>query len=103
MRISGRGIGLGPLGLALLPALSCCGNMGRPDCGQVAESARRLSEQRPIRITGIANVRETARTETELRCAGDATLADGGTAPLYFRVHIVNGEAEVAYQGTPYP
>ena len=104
MLVHGRRIGLGPLGLALLPfALSGCGGIAGLDCGAVAARARSLSQERPIRIVSIANVRETARTESELRCAGDATLADGGTAPLYFRIRDENGNEVVAYQGTPYP
>ena len=104
MRISGRRIRLGPIGLALLlPAIPGCGGVARLDCDQIAENARQLSQERPIRIVSVANVRETARTASEVRCTGDVTLADGGTAPLYFRAHEENGHVEVAYQGTPYP
>ncbi|MEA3048525.1 MAG: hypothetical protein QOG84_361 [Sphingomonadales bacterium] len=103
MRISGRSIRLGLTGLAALPALSGCGGIAHLDCDQIAESAQRLSRERPIRIESIANVREMARTGTEVRCTGDATLADGGTAPLYLRAREENGRAEVAYQGIPYP
>lgn len=103
MRLSARGIRLGLIGLAALPALSGCGGIGHLDCNEIAERARRLSQDRPIRIESIANVRETARTETDVRCIGDVTLADGGTAPLYIRAYEENGHAEVAYQGVPFP
>jgi hypothetical protein len=103
MRISGRGTCLGLIGLAIVPALSGCGGIAHLDCEEIAERARLLSQDRPIRIEGIANVRETARTGTEVRCTGDVTLADGGTAPLYLRAHEENGHAEVAYQGVPFP
>jgi hypothetical protein len=99
MRISGGRIGLGLIVLAASP-LSGCGGIAQLDCNGVAERAVRMSQERPIRIESIAKVRETARTETELRCTGDATLADGGTAPLYFRA---SEDMPVAYQGTPYP
>jgi len=103
MRNSGPGIRLGLIALAALPALSACGGIAHLDCSAIAERARRLSQDRPIKFTSIANSRETARTETEIRCTGDATLADGGTAPLYMRAREVNGDVDVAYQGVPYP
>jgi hypothetical protein len=103
MRISGRGLRLGLIWLAALPALGGCGGIAHLDCDGIAERARRLSQDRPIRIESIANARETARTETEIRCTGDATLADGGTAPLYLRAHEENGNVEVSYQGVPFP
>ena len=103
MRISGRGIRLGLISLVALPPLAGCGVIARLDCDSIAVSARQLSQERPIRIESIANVRETARSETEVRCLGTATLADGGTAPLYLRAHEANGHVEVAYQGIPYP
>jgi hypothetical protein len=99
----GRAIRLGLIGLAALPALAGCGGIARLDCDSIAASARQLSQDRPIRIESIANVRETARTENEVRCTGTATLADGGTAPLYLRAHDENGRIEIAYQGVPYP
>jgi hypothetical protein len=103
MRNSGRGLRLGLIALAGLPALSGCGGIAHLDCEGIAEQAKRLSQDRPIRIASIANARETARTETEIRCTGDATLADGGTAPLYLRAHEENGHVEVAYQGMSFP
>jgi hypothetical protein len=102
MHIFGRGNGLGLIGLAALPALSGCGGIPHLDCDQIAASARQLSQDRPIRIESIANVRETARNETEVRCTGDVTLADGGTTPLYMRAREENGHVDVAYQGVPY-
>jgi hypothetical protein len=99
---SRRGTWLGLIVLTVLPALSGCG-IAHLDCNGIAERARRLSQDRSIRIESIANARETARTETEVRCTGDATLADGGTAPLYLRAHEENGHVDVAYQGTPFP
>ena len=103
MRASGRGLWLVLIGSAALPALAGCGGIARVDCGQVAARAQLTSRERAIRIESIANVRETARTDREVRCTGDATLADGGTAPLYLRAYEANGQVEVAYQGMPYP
>ena len=103
MRISGSRICLGLTGLAALPALSGCGSIAHLDCNGIADRARRLSQDRPIQIESIANLREMARTDTDVRCIGDATLADGGTAPLYIRAHEENGHVDVAYQGVPFP
>ena len=103
MRNSGRGIRPGLLALAALPALSGCGGIAHLSCDRIAEAARQMSQERPIRIASLANVRETARSETEIRCTGDATLADGGTAPLYLRAHEENGDVQIAYQGMPFP
>jgi hypothetical protein len=103
MRMSGRGIRLGLIALAALPALSGCGGIAHLDCSEIAQRAVRKSQDRPIKLASITNVRETARTESEARCAGDATLADGGTAPLYLRAREVNGQVDVDYQGVPYP
>jgi hypothetical protein len=93
------------LGLMVIavPALAGCGGVGHLDCNAIAERARSISQDRPLKIDSIANARETARTETELRCTGDATLADGGTAPVYIRAHEENGHVDVAYQGVPFP
>ncbi|MBV9883656.1 MAG: hypothetical protein JO276_11660 [Sphingomonadaceae bacterium] len=89
--------------LAALPALSGCGGIAHLGCDELAGRARLLSQDRPLKIASIANMRETARSDSELRCTGDVTFADGGTAPLYFRAHEENGNVEVAYQGTPFP
>jgi hypothetical protein len=89
--------------LMALPALAGCDGLAHLDCDGAAERARRLSQERPIRIVSIANARETTRSGTDLRCTGDAILADGGTAPVYIRAHEENGHVEVAYQGVPFP
>ena len=99
-------IGRFRIGVTLLiavPALAGCGGLAHFDCDDAAESARSLSQDRPIRIVSIANARETARSGTDLRCTGDAILADGGTAPVYIRAHEENGHVDVAYQGVPFP
>ena len=103
MRMFGRAIRLGLIGPAAPFLLSGCGGIAPLDCDAIAASARQLSQDRPIRIASIANVRETSRSEAEVRCTGDATLADGGTAPLYLRAREENGQVAVAYQGVPFP
>ena len=88
--------------IVALPLLASCDGIAHLDCGEAAERARTLSQDRPIRFQSIANARETTRNETELRCTGDATLADGGTTPVYIRAHEENGHVDIAYQGVPY-
>ena len=89
--------------LAALPALAGCVRAGTMECSEIAERARVISQGQPVKIQTIANVRETSRTDSDARCTGDATLADGGTAPVYLRAYEENGNTMVAYQGTPFP
>lgn len=90
--------------LLALPALSGCVRVANLDCNEIADRAKQISQQQPIKIQSIANVRETSRTDSDARCTGEATLADnGGTAPVYLRAYEENGNTIVAYQGTPFP
>ena len=95
--------GLAAIAVAAVPALSACVNVSSLDCDEIAQKARELSQNQPIKIQNITNVRETSRNDAEARCTGDATLADGGTAPVYLRAYEENGNTMVAYQGTPFP
>lgn len=85
-----------------LAALSGCTNVRSLDCNEIANEAKRISEQQPVKITNLADVRETSRTENEARCEGNATLSDGTTGTLYLRAYEENGNTMVAYQGTPF-
>ncbi len=84
-------------------ALSGCTNVSSLDCNEIAEQAKRISEQQPVKIQTLANVHETARAEHEAKCEGNATMSDGSTGTLYLRAYEENGNTMVAYQGTPYP
>jgi hypothetical protein len=88
--------------LAAMPLFACSERVAGLDCNEIGARAQRLSQQRPIRIVRLTDVRETSRTSTEARCAGNVTLADGGTAPLYFRAYEENGNTNIGYQGTPF-
>ena len=95
--------GLALVVLAALPALAACTpKVSSLDCAEIANRAKAISQEQPIKIQSIANVHETSRTDTDARCTGDATLADGGTLPVYLRAYEENGNTMVAYQGTPY-
>jgi hypothetical protein len=94
---------LAVIAIAALPALSACVNVSSLDCNEIAQKAKDISQNQPIKIQNITNVRETSRTDSDARCTGDATLADGGTAPVYLRAYEENGNTMVAYQGTPFP
>ena len=86
-----------------LAALSSCTNVASLDCNEIATEAKRISEQQPVKIQSLDNVRETARTENEAKCEGNATMSDGSTGTLYLRAYKEDGNTMVAYQGTPYP
>jgi hypothetical protein len=102
MRALGLRTGSAAIVLAFAPLLAGCESVAGLDCAAIAERAKALSNDRPLPIRGFANVRETLRNDNEVRCAGDATFADGGTAPLHFRARMDDGAIDVAYQGIPY-
>jgi hypothetical protein len=85
-----------------LAALSGCTNVASLDCAEIATEAKRISQNEAIKIQTIADVRETARTENDARCEGNATMSDGSTGTLYLRAYKEGGNTMVAYQGTPY-
>ena len=96
--------GLALVALAAMPILAgCTPKVSSLDCNEIANRAKTISQDQPIKIQNIANVRETSRTDADARCTGDATLADGGTLPVYLRAYEENGNTMVAYQGTPFP
>jgi hypothetical protein len=95
--------GVALIALAALPALSGCVNVASLDCNEIAEKAKEISQNQPIKLQSVANVRELSRTDSDARCIGDATLADGGTAPIYLRAYEDGSNVMVAYQGTPFP
>lgn len=104
MHIAHLKLGSALAALASLTMLAGCVNVASLDCDEIAERAKGISQDQPIKIQSIANVRETSRTENDARCTGEATLADGGgTAPVYLRAYEENGNTMVAYQGTPFP
>jgi hypothetical protein len=90
------------LAFAALPAVSGCTSVASLDCNEIADRARQISQDQPIKMQSIANVSETSRNEHEARCTGDATLVDGGTLPVYMRAYEEDGKPMVAYQGTPF-
>jgi hypothetical protein len=87
---------------AALAAMSGCVNVSSLDCSEIAEQAKRISQNEAVKIQTIADVRETARTGNDARCEGNATMSDGSTGTLYLRAYEENGNTMVAYQGTPY-
>jgi outer membrane lipoprotein SlyB len=85
-----------------LAALSGCQNVSTLDCNEIAEHAKRISQNEAVKIQTVENVRETARAENEAKCEGNATMSDGSTGTLYLRAYEENGNTMVAYQGTPF-
>ena len=72
------------------------------DCDEVAARARRLSQDQDMKITALAKVRETSRTEHDLRCRADATWSDNATTAVYVRAYDEGENRMVAYQPTPF-
>ena len=91
---------LGLLAVGVL--LTGCERISSLDCAEIADRAKQISAHQPLPVSSFANVQETRRSDSEVRCSGTATFADGGTAPLHFRARVEDGKIEVAYQGIPF-
>ena len=89
---------------ALLPALllTGCANLGSLGCDEIAEQAKRASQDRGLKIVAIANAREMSRDESDVRCAADATWSDGANMTVYVRAYEESGTRMIAYQSTPF-
>jgi hypothetical protein len=104
MHIAQLRLGLAAIAAAAVPMISACTpSVASLDCEEIATKAKEISQNQPIKIQNITNVRETSRNESEARCTGDAALADGGSGPVYMKAYQEGGNTMVAYQGTPFP
>ena len=88
--------------IALVALSGCTRSVASLDCNAIANEAKRISEQQAVKIQNVENVRETARTENEAKCEGNATMSDGSTGTLYLRAYKEGDNTMVAYQGTPF-
>jgi hypothetical protein len=103
MRLSQLKLGSALLVLAAMPALSACTpKVSGLDCAAIADQAKQLSQGQTVKISSVANVHETSRTDTDARCEGNATLSDGSNQTVYLRAYEENGNTMVAYQPTPF-
>ena len=103
MRFSQLKIGSALLALAVAPFMSACTpKVSGMDCNAIVDQAKRISEGQPVKISSVANVHETSRTDTDARCEGKATMSDNSTGTIYLRAYEDNGNTVVAYQGTPF-
>ena len=82
--------------------LSGCTDAGSMTCDQIAEEAKGISQNQPLKLATVTNVRETARTDAETRCTGDAQLSDGRNTTLYMRAYEEGDNVMVAYQETEF-
>ena len=104
MNKSSLKLGSAAIAAAASLVVAGCVNVSSLDCNEIAERAKGISQEQPVKIESIANVREISRTDNDARCTGEATLANGaGTAPVYLRAYEEGGNTIVAYQGTPFP
>ena len=88
--------------LAALALLSGCTDAGSMTCDQIVEEAKGISQNQPLKLASVTNVRETARTDAETRCTGDAQLSDGRNTTLYMRAYEEGDNIMVAYQETEF-
>lgn len=80
----------------------CAENVADLDCDEITGKARVLSEEQDTKITALANVSETSRTEAEVRCRAEATWSDNASTPVYARAYEESENRMVAYQATPF-
>lgn len=71
-------------------------------CPRIAEHSVQMSQQQPIRLRSITNVRETGRTATLANCLGFASTENGDTGDVYMRAYVEGTNIMVAYQGEPF-
>ncbi len=83
--------------ISLLPG---CTNVTALDCEEIAEEARRISQDQPLKITEIRNSRETSRNEREARCAAQATFSDNQQRDLELRAYYEGDNTMVSYTET---
>ena len=104
MRVSRFKLGSALLVLAAMPLISACTpKVSGMDCAAIVEEATKISQGQTVKIQTVANAHETARTPTDARCEGNATMSDGSSGIIYLRAYEENGNTMVAYQGTPFP
>ena len=104
MRVSQFKLGSALLVMAAVPFLSACTpKVSGMDCAAIVEEAKKISQGQTVKIQTVENAHETARTPTDARCEGNATMSDGSTGTIFLRAYEENGNTMVAYQGTPFP
>ena len=81
---------------------SCAQNVGALGCEEITGKAKELSERQDMKITALANVTESSRTEHDVRCRADATWSDNATTAVYVRAYDDGENRMVAYQATPF-
>lgn len=82
---------------ASLGLLSGCTNVSNLDCEEIAEEARRISQEQPLKITEIRNSRETSRNEREARCTAQATFSDNQQRELELKAFYEGDNTMVSY------
>ena len=84
-----------------LALLSGCVNVASMDCSDIAEQAKRISQNETLKITEIRNTRETSRTEREARCTAQATFSDNQQRDLELRAYYEGDNTMVQYTERP--
>lgn len=85
-----------------LLVVACAPSVSSLSCDRIGEEAKQISQGQEIKITNLANIRETSRTETEARCQATATLSNGETGDLYLRAISAGNQTRVEYNSRPF-
>ena len=83
--------------LAAIAATSGCTNVSSLDCNEIAQHARRISQDQQLKITEIRNARETSRSEREARCTAEASFSDNRERELELRAYYQGDNTMVEY------
>jgi hypothetical protein len=86
---------------AIAAGLFGCGpsSVAELDCDEVADLARKISQDQPVRIANYSmRAVETVRSPEELRCVSQAMFSDGEGSRIYLRAYREDGNLTVAFQ-----
>ena len=72
------------------------------DCPDIADQAKRISQDQPLKINEIRNPNEESRSENEARCTGEATWSDQSVSNVYLRAFRTDNGTMVEYRNQPF-
>ena len=81
---------------------ACTPSVGSLSCEEITTKAKTLSQGHETKIKALANVRETSRTEHDVRCRAEASWSDNANTTIYVRAYGEGENRMVAYQSTPF-
>ncbi|MDP8993646.1 MAG: hypothetical protein M3N07_01485 [Pseudomonadota bacterium] len=97
-----KGLRTGAILGAALYLSACSPSVSSLDCGEIVEEAKRASQDQPVKINEVRNVREETRTETEARCLGEATWSNEEVSNVWMRAYETDNGTMVEYRNQPW-